>query len=165
MIIIVVAAIVIGAGAATAGPRRPMTKLGYHATTLSQLEPDQDVEHANENHRRDKEDKGTDLECVAHRRVLDSAQHTVRDVHHSELTGLWQSGGEGEYPDAHNELHRPGELGHGLLPKGMTYRYVALDGEGTDSEDRDIGRGLRQQPLEHTNGAAEGILRRVPGIV
>lgn len=142
-----------------------MAKLGDHSTALAQLEPDQDVEHANQHHRRHKEDQGTDLECVAHRRVLDRAHSTVGNAHHSELARLRQSSGEGEYPNSDDKLDRTRQLGHGLLPEGVTDRDVAFDGEGADRKDRDVGRRLGQQRVEHTDGAPKGILRGVPEVV
>lgn len=106
---------------------------GGQQARAPQLDGNQHVQHGNDRHRQHEEQDGRDLEGVLDQRPSQRAPGAVRDYgvicvvvldDDAELDGLWHGEAEGQHPDRHHKLDRPGQLRHCMRDEGMADRHV-----------------------------------------
>lgn len=120
------------------------------------------VKHSNQRHGGHEEQKGGNLKQVIEQLIHDHAHLTIiGTLNDTKLQRLRYGQGDGQQPNYQNELDRPGQFGHGVREKGVTYRQVPFDRESSDGQHRGVGGGFGEEASQEAEGASEDV--RVSG--
>lgn len=142
-------------------PSLPLVALHQlHTTGRSQLAPDQDVEHCDQSHGQQEEQKRGHLEEVREELLHHLALLVAIHFDHTKGERLYQSHSQRHHPDHHDHADGTRQLGQGVREEGMTDGQVAFHGEGGDCQHGGIATDLCDKGVK--DAAEIAIWRGIP---